>query len=48
MKRLLKKEIYLLNEHESFGIYSLYDFIKASSLFDIDSSILKKLISSNH
>tara|TARA_B100000767_G_C19697201_1_gene506732 strand:+ start:341 stop:1042 length:702 start_codon:yes stop_codon:yes gene_type:complete len=48
MNSFLKKEIYLLNEHESFGIYSLYDFIKASSLFDIDSSILKKLISSNH
>ena len=48
MKRLLKKEIYLLNEHESFGIYSLYDFIKASSLFDIDSSILNKLIKNIH
>ena len=48
MKRLLKKKIYLLNEHESFGIYSLYDFIKASSLFDIDTSILNKLIKNIH
>ncbi len=43
-----KKETYLLDDHESFGIYSLYDFIKASSLFDIDKSILKKMIISNN
>ena len=48
MNKLFKKEIYLVNEHESFGIYSLYDFIKASSLFNIDSSILNKLIKNNH
>ena len=48
MNSFLKKEIYLLNEHESFGIYSLYDFIKASSLFDIDTSILNKLIKNIH
>ena len=38
------KQLYLLNEHESFGIYSLYDFIKASSLFNIDQSIINKLL----
>ena len=41
-KKFKKIETYLLDEHESFGIYSLYDFIKASSLLDIDKSILKK------
>lgn len=46
MNKFMKKEIFILNEHESFGIYSLYDFIKASALFDIDNSILKKLINS--
>ena len=43
-KKFKKIETYLLDEHESFGIYSLYDFIKASSLLDIDKSILKKMI----
>ena len=38
------EQLYLLNEHESFGIYSLYDFIKASSLFNIDQSIINKLL----
>ena len=38
------KQLYLLNEHEAFGIYSLYDFIKASSLFNIDQSIINKLL----
>ena len=47
-KSFKKKETYLLDDHESFGIYSLYDFIKASSLFDIDKSILKKMIISNN
>lgn len=47
-KKFDKKEIFILDEHESFGIYSLYDFIKASNLFDIDRSILKKLIVSNN
>ncbi len=48
INKFKKKETYLLNEHESFGIYSLYDFIKASGLFDIDNSILKKMIKSNN
>ena len=47
-KRFKKKEVYILDEHESFGIYSLYDFIKASNLFDIDKSILKKMITNNN
>ena len=37
-------QLFVLNEHEAFGIYSLYDFIKASSLFNIDNSILDKLL----
>ena len=37
-------QLFLLNEHEALGIYSLYDFIKVSSLFNIDSSIINKLI----
>ena len=37
-------QLFLLNEHEGFGIYSLYDFIKASSLFNIDNSIISKLL----
>tara|TARA_A100001015_G_scaffold320664_1_gene447893 strand:+ start:625 stop:1347 length:723 start_codon:yes stop_codon:yes gene_type:complete len=48
INKFKKKETYLLNEHESFGIYSLYDFIKASGLFDIDSSILKKMTKNNN
>ena len=47
-KNFEKKETFLLDDHESFGIYSLYDFIKASNLFDIDKSILKKMIISNN
>ena len=38
-----KKHLYFINNHESFGIYSLYDFITAQGLFDIDASILKKM-----
>ena len=37
------KNLYFINDHESFGIYSLYDFITANSLFDIDPSILLKM-----
>ena len=37
------KNLYFINNHESFGIYSLYDFITASSLFNIDNSILLKM-----
>ena len=43
-KKFNLDQLYFLNEHEAFGIYSLYDFIKASSLFNIDSSIINKLI----
>ena len=35
--------LFFINNHESFGIYSLYDFITASSLIDIDQSILLKM-----
>ena len=38
-----KKYLYFINNHEAFGIYSLYDFITAQGLFDIDASILKKM-----
>lgn len=38
-----KKNLHFINNHESFGIYSLYDFITAQGLFDIDTSILKKM-----
>ncbi len=37
------KNLYFINDHEAFGIYSLYDFITANSLFDIDPSILIKM-----
>ncbi len=37
------KNLHFINNHESFGIYSLYDFITASSLFNIDNSILLKM-----
>jgi len=36
--------LFFLNEHESFGIYSLYDFITANTLVDIDQSILLKML----
>ena len=39
-----KKNIYITNDHESHGIFSLYDFITASSLINIDNTILKKLM----
>ena len=42
-KRWDLKNFYFINNHESFGIYSLYDFITASSLFNIDNSILLKM-----
>jgi CMP-N-acetylneuraminic acid synthetase len=43
LKQIHLKNIYFLNHHESFGIYSLYDIITASSLFNIDKSILLKM-----
>lgn len=43
-EKLNINQLFVLNEHEAFGIYSLYDFIKASSLFNIDNSILDKLL----
>jgi|688.fasta_scaffold243186_2 CMP-N-acetylneuraminic acid synthetase len=39
-----KENLFFINEHEAFGIYSLYDFITASSLVDIDQSILLKML----
>lgn len=43
-EKLNINQLFILNEHEAFGIYSLYDFIKASSLFNIDKSIIDKLL----
>ena len=43
-EKLNINQLYTLNEHEAFGIHSLYDFIKASSLFNIDNSIIDKLL----
>ena len=43
LKKIDFKNLYFINNHESFGIYSLYDFVTASSLFNIDNSILFKM-----
>ena len=37
------KNIFFVNHHEAFGIYSLYDFITVSALMDVDQSILIKM-----
>ena len=42
--KLNLNQLFIINEHEALGIYSLYDFIKASSLLNIDSSIINKLM----
>lgn len=44
LNRINKENLFFINEHEGFGIYSLYDFITASSLVDIDQSILLKML----
>ena len=35
---------YPTNNNDALSIYSLYDFIKVSSLFNMDNSIINKLI----
>ena len=38
------KNFYLLNHHEGFSIYTLYDLILASTINDIDYSIFTNLL----
>ena len=38
------KNLYLLNSHEGFSIYTLYDLILASTINDIDYSIINNLL----
>jgi len=42
-KNLNITNLFFLNNHESFGIHSLYDFVTASSLINIDDSILSEM-----
>lgn len=39
--------LYLLNSHEGFSIYTLYDLILSSTINDIDYSIIKNLLKKN-
>ena len=39
-----KKNLYLLNSHEGFSIYTLYDLILSSTINDIDYSIINNLL----
>ncbi len=42
--KINKKNFFLLNNHEGFSIYSLYDLILASTINDIDYSIFNNLL----
>lgn len=43
-KQMKEKNLFLLNNHEGFSIYTLYDLILASTINDIDYSIFKNLL----
>tara|TARA_B100001123_G_C15321084_1_gene1027910 strand:- start:1901 stop:2584 length:684 start_codon:yes stop_codon:yes gene_type:complete len=42
--QIQEKNFFLLNNHEGFSIYTLYDLILASTINDIDYSIFKNLL----
>ena len=44
LEKINKKNIYKLNYHEGFSIYTIYDLILAGTINDIDPSIFRNLL----
>ena len=47
MIKIKDKNVYKLNYHEGFSIYTVYDLILAGTINDIDPSIFKNLLQKN-
>ena len=47
LRSINRENIYKLNYHEGFSIYTVYDLILAGTINDIDSSIFRNLLQKN-
>ncbi len=47
LENINKKNIYKVNYHEGFSIYTVYDLILAGTINDIDPSIFRNLLQKN-